>query len=639
MTTPSPAPTGFDVRFDAVTFSVPTPRGHRELMKGVSFQLTPGSFVCVLGLSGAGKTTLVRLLLGEIQPSQGQILFDGHAPSPADLESVGYVPQKAIVHEALTVGSALTYAARLRRPDDVSDAEIAEAVREVETALGIESRHDIRLGQLSGGEAKRVSLAAELLGRPRLLVIDEATSSLDPASDLRIMGQLANLARRQGTTILCITHHVENAGLADNLMIIDRGSLVWWGHASDALRHFGVQRLTEIFLGLQDAPAAPFDVREVVSNPPAHPGDVPPPTAPKPRSHHGFLPQFQLLFRRHLEVFLHDRRTLISSIAVPTVLVLIAFLSFVGRDFNHPVVVTRGLNAEERELLIELWGTTQEALRKPTAKLGVDFSDMTVAMQLRVYLEANPMIKEYLASDGLARTVKASLAGEVPLMPSTTISSYWRTYQLQFAVLFGILLLGFLAGVTAIVGEREIILQEFQHGLRPDAYVASRFTFAALLVLIQTLSGVIPLSLLFEASTHWSQTGPVAAYQQPVACQILFQWLGGCVCVGLGLIVSATAKSRAQALGIVPILILPQLLLGGLILPVKTGMTQAVAGTIAPAYWSLRGIVIQDAQWPLEWRLFGDISPGLTTPMVALGLQIAVTVVLTSVLVRRNLKR
>ena len=129
-----------------------------------------------------------------------------------------------------------------------------------------------------------------------------------------------------------------------------------------------------------------------------------------------------------------------------------------------------------------------------------DFSDLSVPMQLRVYLEANPQIKEYLGSEGLARTVKASLAGEVPLIPVATISNYWPTYKLQFTVLFGVMLLGFMAGVGAIVGERPVLLREVPSGLRPDAYVASRFALAGFILLVQTLAGVVPLNLMFDAS-------------------------------------------------------------------------------------------------------------------------------------------
>ncbi len=635
MFSPTPAPAGFHVCFDKVTFRVPTGRGTVEILRDVSFQLAPGSFVCLLGTSGAGKSSLVRLLLGEDRPTEGRILIDGRPPAREDFESIGYVPQNNIVHEALTVGKALTYAARLRRPDDTSDREIADAVREVEKTLGIESRHDIQIARLSGGEMKRVSLAAELLSRPRLLVVDEATSSLDPAADLRIMRHLAELARTQGTTILCVTHHMENAGLADNLMIVHEGRLVWWGHKTEALRHFGVDRLTEIFIGLEDSDG----VVRPAPMPPSAPLAVAPAEPRSQRVKHGFLPQFLLLFRRNFDAFISDRRSLLVSVLVPVFMVMLAFVGFVGEDFNQPAVLTRRLNSEEKESLVEAWGTVQDALKKEKGSITGDYSDLTVAMQLRVYLDANPQIKEYLGSEGLARTIKASLAGEIPLIPFATVSNYMSTYKLQFTVLFGLILLGFMAGVGAIVGERAVLLREVAAGLRLDAYVASRFTFAAVILLAQTVAGVVALNLLFHESTHWNQTGPVAAYQQPLASQLVFQWLTGCACAGMALMVSAVATRRGQALSIIPLLILPQLLLGGLLIPLREGFLRILGQTVSASYWGFRGIVIQDPTWPEAWRIFGEIYPGITVPFIALVIQIGFTVVLTLILLRRSLKR
>lgn len=153
MPAPKQAPAGFEVSFDRVTLRVPSGREMVEILREVSFRIAPGSFVCVLGTSGAGKSTIVRLLLGETPPTEGRILLDGQPPSHNDLASIGYVPQNNIVHESLTVGKALTYAARLRRPDETPDIEIAAAIVEVEKALGIESRHDIQIARLSGGRS------------------------------------------------------------------------------------------------------------------------------------------------------------------------------------------------------------------------------------------------------------------------------------------------------------------------------------------------------------------------------------------------------------------------------------------------------------------------------------------------------
>jgi ABC-type Mn2+/Zn2+ transport system ATPase subunit len=178
--------------------------GH-ELLKDISLSVKPGEFVCVLGPSGAGKTTLVRTLLGQLTPSKGEILF-GSLRVSGDAEIlnglIGYVPQKEIVHDELPVGRALQYAAKLRLPPSLSKQEVAERIHAIETDVGIVHLHDTTVGNLSGGESKRVSLAVELLSFPRILIVDEqnrpmfnsAKADLQPYAKqiLREIGQMLN---------------------------------------------------------------------------------------------------------------------------------------------------------------------------------------------------------------------------------------------------------------------------------------------------------------------------------------------------------------------------------------------------------------------------------------------------------------
>src|SRR5262249_17740548 len=128
-------------------------------------------------------------------------------------QSLGYVPQKDIVHTQLTVARALYYTARLRLPTDTSPAELRNRVEEVlqqmELGTGREDHRRKRIGTLSGGQIKRVSLGAELLAHPSLLFIDEATSGLDAGTDAKMMRLFRRLAD-EGRSIVCITHNVEN---------------------------------------------------------------------------------------------------------------------------------------------------------------------------------------------------------------------------------------------------------------------------------------------------------------------------------------------------------------------------------------------------------------------------------------------
>src|SRR5262249_16460995 len=150
----------------------------------------PGEFVTLLGPSGSGKSTLMDCLNGRRRATGGQVLANGadfyqHFDSFRQL--LGYVPQKDIVHTLLTVHHALYYTARLRLPPDTDRNELKARVEEVLQEMELRPHRNTLVGNLSGGQIKRVSLGAELLARPCLLYIDEATSGLDAGTETRMM--------------------------------------------------------------------------------------------------------------------------------------------------------------------------------------------------------------------------------------------------------------------------------------------------------------------------------------------------------------------------------------------------------------------------------------------------------------------
>jgi hypothetical protein len=122
--------------------------------------------------------------------------------------------------------------------------------------VGLAERATTRVGRLSGGQRKRVSVAAELLARPSLLFLDEPTLGLDPTSEFSLMEQLRRFAANV-CTVVCTTHVIENAHLMDRLLILAAGEVVYDGPPSEACAHFGVPRLTDVYLQLGSAPPAP----------------------------------------------------------------------------------------------------------------------------------------------------------------------------------------------------------------------------------------------------------------------------------------------------------------------------------------------------------------------------------------------
>jgi ABC-type multidrug transport system ATPase subunit len=562
-----------------------------ELLKDISLSVKPGEFVCVLGPSGAGKTTLVRTLLGQLTPSKGEIRF-GSLRVSGDSELlnglIGYVPQKEIVHDELPVGRALQYAAKLRLPPSLNRKEIVERIRAIEKDVGIDHRHDTPVGNLSGGESKRVSLAVELLSFPRILIVDEATSSLDPASDARIMHLLAEYAKKYSITLLCITHHLENAKLADRLLILASGHLVWSGGVKEALDHFGVHRLSQIYLLLEDLPVEQWvSLHKVFQLQEGEAGnaekdesqieDKPIQAALRP----GWFRQFSALLQRGLEVLFRDKRSLAFLIGVPLVMVAFAYMGFAKERFGQKAILSRPLEPREIQLAGQLWGHTLRALALSETD---QYDGISVPAQIRVFLDKEKGLQQRLRSPETAQLVKKALAGRIPVVPEREITNPMSTWKFRFTVMFGILILGFLAGLTEIVKERPIVERESANGVRTSAYIASKIVLLGVVLAMQIVPSVCLLQGVFGLTVSASPLGALAPF-------LLVSWLAAMVCAGVGLTISGLVKTREQALLTLPVLILPQLLFGGLLIRLTGGALTTIAKVFVPAFWAFRGSI------------------------------------------------
>jgi ABC-type multidrug transport system ATPase subunit len=228
----------------------------RKLLDDINLVVNPGEFVSLLGPSGSGKSTLMDALNGRRRATGGQVLANGedfYRHFDNFRQSLGYVPQKDIVHAGLTVFKALYYTARLRLPKDTDPAELRARVEQVLKEMELGPHRDTLIANLSGGQTKRVSLGAELLAQPCLLYIDEATSGLDAGTESRMMRLFRRLAD-EGRSILCITHNVDNVEQCHLVLLLARGKLMFYGPPQEALGYFGVKRISDVYdrLGEKD---------------------------------------------------------------------------------------------------------------------------------------------------------------------------------------------------------------------------------------------------------------------------------------------------------------------------------------------------------------------------------------------------
>jgi cell division transport system ATP-binding protein len=178
----------------------------------VSFGIDKGEFVFVVGASGSGKTTLARLLLKELEPSEGRIVLSGrdigrlrHSSVPRLRRNIGCVFQDFKLLPRRTAAENVAYALKVQGE---SRASIRRKVPEVMTMVGLANKMNSLPDELSGGEQQRVSIARAVVNHPPLLVCDEPTGNLDPDTSVGIM-QLLYRINRAGTTILMVTHDRE----------------------------------------------------------------------------------------------------------------------------------------------------------------------------------------------------------------------------------------------------------------------------------------------------------------------------------------------------------------------------------------------------------------------------------------------
>lgn len=222
----------------------------RHILDDISLTVMPREFVALVGGSGAGKSTLMNALIG-ISPGSGQVQLNGrdfNAEFDQFRSQLGYVPQADIIHLALTVEQALSFAARLRLPADVSAKERQERIsRALETVgMNTDVLRKTKIGDLSGGQRKRVSIATELLADPKLIYLDEATSGLDPGLEKKMMYTLRNMAD-EGRTVVLITHATANIVQTDHVAFLSQGVLDYFGPPQDALGFFEVEGFEDIY--------------------------------------------------------------------------------------------------------------------------------------------------------------------------------------------------------------------------------------------------------------------------------------------------------------------------------------------------------------------------------------------------------
>lgn len=315
--------------------------GGRTILDGVSLQIPACSFVGILGGSGQGKSTLMTAICGIRPPTRGKVTIDGAevGASSKAKAGVGYVPQDDIVHVELTVEQAIAHSARLRLDPRIPAAEIRALLDEIIGRLGLEEHRGKRINRLSGGQRKRVSIATELLAKPAALFLDEPSSGLDPATEYHLMRLLRHLAAAD-CTVVCTTHVLGRAYLFDRLLFIHGGRLVFDGTPEEAEQFFQVESLDMVYIKLDSGEEGAAQIEQRFKQwreargawtHGAATAGAPAAVAKAPRGLRGHLGALATQLARLRDITISDRLALLYLLAQPVLIALL--IGWVAEDY------------------------------------------------------------------------------------------------------------------------------------------------------------------------------------------------------------------------------------------------------------------------------------------------------------------
>ena len=526
----------------------------KVILDDVSLVIRPKEFVCILGPSGSGKSTLLSALSARVRADEGQVLLNGqdlYKHFDALKQNLTVVPQKDVLHDVLPLNAALRYTAKLRLPEDMSRDEIEQRIDEMLDSVNLTQHQYTQIRRLSGGQIKRASWVNEVICNPSLIFLDEVTSGLDDQTDCEMMQLFRHIAN-EGKTIVCVTHSVTYVEQHCDLVVVlaTGGALAFVGPPADALKYFNISRLGEVYQRLKEQPAGrwkdqfrktefyeQYIERRIPNKVEQQAGDRIKGRR-QPREFLAICRQFALLTRRYLSIKCSDRRAMAMMFGQSL------FIAF---------------------LLVWLFG---------------DISNLNIEE------EANQIAE--LIAPGLSLKDLFEEDQEKILKQAEEIKRADRSSKLLFLLAISSLWLGCNGAAKEIVKERSIYTKERDVGLNVISYYGSKLALLSVLCVTQT-------TLLFWIVRYFTHLGG------EVNEQWLLLSLSSVTGVSIGLAISAMSTTEDLAVTIVPITLIPQIILAGLIAPL-VDLTRVFSQLFISSYWTYQGLLCSLGE-PLQDRL------------------------------------
>jgi ABC-type multidrug transport system ATPase subunit/pSer/pThr/pTyr-binding forkhead associated (FHA) protein/ABC-type multidrug transport system permease subunit len=585
----------YDIEAWDLTLEVPD-RDNKAQMKvlldHVSFKAMPGDMIALMGPSGAGKTTLLMTLNGYLPPTSGQVRINGedlYAIYDALRGSIGYVPQDDIVHPELTVFEAVKYSARFRLPPDYSEAEIDARVEQTLKDLGLDSLKNLEIGKpekkvLSGGQRKRVNIALELVTDPVILFLDEPTSGLAADDTTALITLLAELTKKTGKTIIMTIHQPAKDEFEKFNMtfIMGYGGIpTYFGPTGEpAYRFFGnlIERPQSPFAALApnhkriDNPRDMFDMLNVRERAVLEDMKRRDPNTPKNPARLEAARHWRAeFFRNENPVFqkMYSGARAVGSEAA-------------ARGVPHAPKIA--LMSQLFLLMSRYW----KVRIRDRAGAAIMFLQAPIIGGMLAFVFAGQ--KEAVPFWCLGALQELAKKGQANATGSADLLSQMKPTTDHTAALFFVVVscvwFGTSNSAREIVTERAIYMRERMVNLSLFNYVFSKYIILSLISILQCsmLLGIVFATLGFHG-------GPGAFFLE-LAIMVGVSMNA----TALGLLLSTVVSSAEAAMALTPIALIPQVVLGGLMVPMTTNPMLKPLMYVMPARWGFEGSIVHERE-------------------------------------------
>src|SRR5215203_541433 len=208
----------------------------QKAVDDISFSIKEGQIFGLLGPNGAGKTTLLRMITGIFYPDYGEILFNGRPFDPSnDIRHIGYMPEERGLYKKMKIGEQALYLAQLK---GLSKSHAMDLIKEWFTKLEMQSWWNKKVEDLSKGMSQKLQFVTTVLHQPKLIILDEPFSGLDPVNSNVIKDEIFNLAKR-GATVIFSTHRMEQVEeICDHIVLVNRGQKILDGTVKGVKQQF-----------------------------------------------------------------------------------------------------------------------------------------------------------------------------------------------------------------------------------------------------------------------------------------------------------------------------------------------------------------------------------------------------------------